>query len=281
MRKGVSFTVSAADRRRLREVMSDGNSLQKHVWRAHIVLLSAAGLSVAGLGTMAIMTKTGKSKTCVWRWQERFMREGVDGLLRDKTRPPGKTPIAPERVAEIVRLTHTPPPGEAIPMEVRAALTSHDTNGKTAIVGIKDRDTNEVRAEVVTNTDAANLQGFVREHTEPGAALYTDEAAACRGMPEFDHEAVNHSVGEYVDGMAPTNRIESFWSRLKRAHKGTFHKMSLKHLQRYVSEFAGKHNIRNSGLLAQMRDTVARLVGRNLLYGDLIVDYGLSSGARS
>ena len=90
MRKGVSFTVSSADRRRLREVMSDDrNSLQKHVWRAHIILLSAAGL-----GTMAIMTETGKSKTCVWRWQERFMREGVDGLLRDKTRPPGRAPIA-------------------------------------------------------------------------------------------------------------------------------------------------------------------------------------------
>ena len=115
MRKGVSFTVSAADRRRLREVMSDGNSLQKHVWRAHIILLSAAGL-----GTTAIMTETGKSKTCVWRWQERFMREGVDGLLRDKTRPPGKAPIAPEQVAEIVRLTHTPPPGEATHWSLRA-----------------------------------------------------------------------------------------------------------------------------------------------------------------
>ena len=64
------------------------------------------------------------------------------------------------------------------------------------------------------------------------------------------------------------------------AHDGTFHKMSPKHLQRYVSEFAGKHNIRDSGTLAQMRDTVAGLVGRNLLYRDLIAD-GLSSGARS
>ncbi len=115
MRKGVSFTVSSADRRRLREVMSDGNSPQKHVWRAHIILLSAAGL-----GTTAIMTETGKSKTCVWRWQERFMREGVDGLLRDKTRPPGKAPIAPEQVAKIVRLTHTPPPGDATHWTLRA-----------------------------------------------------------------------------------------------------------------------------------------------------------------
>ncbi len=67
-------------------------------------------LSGAGLGTSAIMAETGKSKTCVWRWQERFMYEGVDGLLRDRSRPPGKPPIAPERVAEIVRLTQRPPP---------------------------------------------------------------------------------------------------------------------------------------------------------------------------
>ena len=81
--------------------------------------------------------------------------------------------------------------------------------------------------------------------------------------------------------MAHTNGIESFWSMLKRAHKGTFHKISPKHLQRYVSEFSAKHNVRDSGTVAQMRDTVARLVGRNLLYRDLIADNGLPSGARS
>ena len=57
-----------------------------------------------------IMRETGKSKTCVWRWQERFMHEGVNGLLRDRSRPPGKAPIPPERVAEIVRLTQQAPP---------------------------------------------------------------------------------------------------------------------------------------------------------------------------
>ena len=61
---------------------------------------------------------------------------------------------------------------------------------------------------------------------------------------------------------------------LKRAHKGTFHKISPKHLQRYVSEFAGKHNIRESDTIIQMRDTVTRLVGRNLLYWDLVANNG-------
>ena len=152
--------------------------------------------------------------------------------------------------------------------------------GKTAVVGIKDRDTNEVRAEVVTDTTGETLQGFVREHTEAGATVYTDEHKSYAGLArDFDHEAVNHSVGEYVDGKAHTNGMESFWAMLKRAHKGTFHKISPKHLERYVDEFAGKHNIRNSGTIAQMRDTVARLVGRRLLYRDLIAANGLSSGS--
>ena len=150
--------------------------------------------------------------------------------------------------------------------------------GKTAVVGAKCRTSNQVRAEVVEATDKATLHEFVEESADDDATVYTDDAAAYEGIP-FDHESVKHSVSEYVDGMAHTNGIESFWSMLKRAHKGTFHKISPKHLQRYVSEFAGEHNVRESGTLAQMRDTVARLVGRRLLYRDLIAPNGLSPGS--
>ena len=115
MRNGIGFGLSAADRQRLRDIAAAPRSPQKHVWRARIV-----SLSDEGLGTSAIMAATAKSKTCVWRWQERFMHEGVDGLLRDKSRPPGKPPIPPKRVAEIVRLTQQPPPHEATHWTVRA-----------------------------------------------------------------------------------------------------------------------------------------------------------------
>ena len=162
----------------------------------------------------------------------------------------------------------------------REALDGRGTKGKTPVVGIKDRASNRVRAKVVSRTDAKTLQAFVVEHADASATVYTDEAKAYRSLP-YNHEAVKHSVGEYVRGQAHTNGVESFWSTLKRAHKGTFHKISPKHLNRYVQEFAGKHNMRESGTLAQMRDTVARLIGRNLLYRDLIADNGLSSGARS
>jgi transposase len=115
MRTGISISVSAADRRRLASIVADPKTPQKHVWRARIILFTADGV-----GTTAIMAATGKSKTCVWRWQERFMEAGVDGLLRDRTRPPGKAPIPDDRVAEVVRLTLAPPPHEATHWTVRA-----------------------------------------------------------------------------------------------------------------------------------------------------------------
>src|SRR5258705_2671389 len=87
MRENISFEVSAADCDRLRRLVADRNTPAKVVWRAKIILATAAGL-----GTMAIMRATGKSKPCVWRWQERFANEGVDGLTRDKTRKPCRKP---------------------------------------------------------------------------------------------------------------------------------------------------------------------------------------------
>jgi hypothetical protein len=82
MRKDVVVDVSAADRARLEAIIADRNSPHKHVWRARIVLLTAAGP-----GTVEIMRRTGKSKTCVWRWQERFMQEGIEGLQRERPGP--------------------------------------------------------------------------------------------------------------------------------------------------------------------------------------------------
>src|SRR6187397_729362 len=105
MRKDVVVDASAADRARLEAVVANRNSPQKHVWRSRIVLLTADGL-----GTVEIMRRTGKSKTCVWRWQERFMAAGVDGLLRDKTRP---SRLPAEAVERVVALTRNDPPGDA------------------------------------------------------------------------------------------------------------------------------------------------------------------------
>src|SRR3954465_9915671 len=108
MREGISVEMSAADRARLEAVVADRNSPQKHVWRARIVLATADGL-----GTGEIVRRTGKSKPCVWRWQERFCPEGTPGLRRDKTRPPRIPPLAQATIDRVVELTPTEPPHEA------------------------------------------------------------------------------------------------------------------------------------------------------------------------
>jgi len=107
MRTGIVISLSPADHACLTKVVADRNSPQKHVWRAQIVLLSAQGV-----GTNEIMRVTGKAKTCVWRWQERFMQAGVDGLLRDKTRPSRIAPLSAAVAERVVALTLTEPPGE-------------------------------------------------------------------------------------------------------------------------------------------------------------------------
>ncbi len=108
MRTGISITLKPADRRRLNALARDRNSPHKHVWRAEIVLLSADGI-----GTNEIMRRTGKSKTCVWRWQERFMEAGYNGLLHDKTRPSRIPPLGSNITERVVALTQTDPSAEA------------------------------------------------------------------------------------------------------------------------------------------------------------------------
>ena len=102
------MNVTPADRRRLEAIVGDGNAPQKHVWRAKIILATADGC-----GTTEIMRRSGKAKPVVWRWQARFMAEGVDGLTRDKTRKPGKPPLPAATVRRVVDLALGPPPSEA------------------------------------------------------------------------------------------------------------------------------------------------------------------------
>ena len=140
--------------------------------------------------------------------------------------------------------------------------------GKTAVVGAKDRATNRVSAAVVKNVDQPTLHGFVSANVEPGTKVYTDDHGGYEGLP--NHETVRHSVKEYVNGMAHTNGIESFWAMLKRGYVGTYHRISPKHLHRYVDEFSGRHNVRESDTIDQMRAMVRGMDGKRLRYEDLV-----------
>ncbi len=151
----------------------------------------------------------------------------------------------------------------------RKQFTGRGSVGKEAVVGVRDRKTKNVRAKVVQKTDSETLQGFIVENTRDYAMVYTDEASAYEGMPR-NHESVKHSVSEYVRDMAHTNGMESFWAMLKRGYQGTYHHMSPKHLERYVMEFAGRHNVRDIDTIDQMTRVISRMAGKSLSYRDLI-----------
>ena len=144
------------------------------------------------------------------------------------------------------------------------------TVGKDAVMGMKLRD-GEVRAMHVRSTDAKTLQGVIQENVDEGSTVYTDEHKSYIGVNRQSHHVtVKHSVGEFVNDMAHTNGIESFWSLMKRGYYGTYHKMSSKHLHRYVMEFAGRHNIRGMDTINQMENMVLDMDGKRLTYRDIV-----------
>ena len=155
-----------------------------------------------------------------------------------------------------------------MPKSARATLTGRGSVGKVAVFGVRDRATNQVSAQVVGDTEGDTLRGFVMRQVVSGTEIYTDDARAYTSLP--NHQAVKHSVAEYVRGQVHTNGIESFWATLKRAHKGTFHRLSPKHLHRYVDEFVGRHNMRELDTLEQMAAIAGNMEESQLRYKELV-----------
>ncbi len=137
----------------------------------------------------------------------------------------------------------------------------------TAIVGIRDRSTREIRATVIARPNQANLLQALAANVASDALVYSDGNRAYRILPK--HVAVRHSVSEYVAGEAHTNGIESFWAMLKRAFHGTFHHFSPKHVHRYINEMATRQSWRELDTVALLERIAQRLVGKSLTYGAL------------
>ena len=89
-------------------------------------------------------------------------------------------------------------------------------------------------------------------------------------MKAHIHQSVRHRVGEYVNGQVYTNGIESFWAMLKRGIEGVYHHVSDKHLARYVTEYAGRHNYRPLGTMEQITSVIGGMNGKRLRFADLI-----------
>ena len=139
---------------------------------------------------------------------------------------------------------------------------------KVVVAGAKSRDSGKVILKVVPDTTKESLQGFVIDNVVEGSMVYTDEHRSYTSLP-YPHKVVEHRVAEFVNEAAHTNGIESHWAMLKRGYHGTYHQMSGKHLQRYVNEFAGRHNQRPMDTAQQMVEMAKGIVGKRLRYQDL------------
>ncbi len=115
--------------------------------------------------------------------------------------------------------------------------------------------------------DKKTLQKFVLSKVSGKVKIYSDDSRAYEGL---DREAVRHSLGEYVRGQVHINGIESFWVMLKRGLYGTYHRISPKHLNRYVQEFSGRHNNRRNDTIDQMSAMVSGMCNKTLTYKELI-----------
>ena len=227
--------------------------LQK--WAVAIYLMNT---NLKGVSSMKLHRELGITQSAAWKMAHKI-RQGWD---YGKTKLEGTVEVDESYFGGKESNKHAS----------KKLYAGRGTVGKAAVVGIKQRD-GEIRAKHVAEATSNTLHGQLLEDVKEGSTVYSDEHKGYEGLDLFfEHETVKHSVGEYVKDKAHTNGIESFWALMKRGYEGTYHKMSPKHLHRYVSEFAGRHNVRSMDTINQMEYIARNFEGKRLTYADMKTD---------
>ena len=228
--------------------------LQKWAWAIFL-----ESTSLKGVSSVKLHRDIGISQTSAWHMLHRIREGLVPGM---KEAFAGPVEVDETYIGGLEKNKH----------EDKKLNAGRGGVGKSIVVGIKDRETNQIVAKVVPDTTKATLQGFIEDTRSTDAPVFTDEHSSYQGLS--GHVWVNHSskqwtVSSALDHLAHTNGVESFWATFKRAFHGTYHRISKKHLNRYVGQFAGKHNIRSLDTKDQMKSIVIGMIGKRCKFDDL------------
>jgi len=223
--------------------------LQK--WVIAMYLMST---NLKGVSSMKLHRDLGVTQKTAWFMAQKIREGWNEGQDHDK-------------MDGIVEVDETYIGGKSKNMHAKARKARKQYSNKATVVGMLERD-GEVRVAHIKKEQAPSL---VKENVCPeNSVVMTDAAMVYRQLDDdYKRHSVNHSIGEYVRGQAHTNGIESFWATLKRGYKGTYHYMSHKHLSRYITEFAGRHNVRDYDTIIQMEMLATGFVGKRLRWNDL------------
>ena len=234
------------------DTVMHGSNLGLRIWAMAISLLTSRP---KGVSSRQLHRDLGISYKAAWHLSHRI-REAYG---TDPERCQGPAEVDETYVGGLEKNKHAD----------RKLRAGRGAVGKTPTAGLRDRPSRSVHVAVVPDNRQATLQTFVRGRLVPGARLYTDEAAADRGLDEYRHASIHHGDGEYGRGPVHTNGIESFGALFKRGFRGTYHSMSPKHRHRYAREFEGRHNHKADGDLEPMACLVQGMEGRRLTYWEL------------
>jgi len=224
--------------------------LQK--WVIAIYLMST---SLKGVSSMKLHRDLGVTQKTAWFMAQKIRQGWLEG--QDDN----------DKLDGIVEVDETYIGGKSKNMSAKERKARKQYKNKFTVVGILERD-GKVRAAHIEKNEAPAM---VHDNVDTDAIVMTDAAVVYKSLgATYNHQSVNHSIGEYVRGQAHTNGIESFWAAFKRGYHGTYHHMSKKHLTRYVTEFAGRHNVRDYDTITQMVLLASGFIGKRLRYKNLI-----------